>query len=118
MGAAQSSATGATVELVAYDLTKKTRAVGLKKSILPGSPSFKAETSALALQLVDALVKPATAVAKVDDGPSIPLTQQVWFWPAVGAAAAVVVGGVVTGIALAASGPDHPRPGLTITGIP
>jgi hypothetical protein len=117
LGTAQNATAGTSVEFVTYDLEKQRRGAGVKKSLVPGSPTFNSDVRALASHLVDSLVKPTTLVEEEAAGGAV--TDRPWFWPVVGVGAAAVVAGVVAGGVVAASGHRHSTAGLTNgTGIP
>ena len=115
IGVAQTSGlSGAAVELVAFDVSARRRVVGLKKEILIGTASFNNDAQMIATRLVDGMLKNEA----VGEGPSVPVTQQSWFWPVIGGVGGAIVAGAVAGIVVAAtSAPGH-RPDWTITGIP
>ena len=102
------------IELVAFDVSAERRAVGLKKDVRVGSPSFDSDTRTLASRVVDGLLKPEAAVAEAS---SVPLTERSWFWPTVGAVGGAIVVGAVAGIVVAAMN-QHPQAGPLVTGIP
>ncbi len=117
-GVASSASTGAQVELVAYDVGTMRRVLGVKKNVLPGSPSFDTDSRAITAQILDGLLKNRKLVVEEEKAVP-PVYERGWFWPVVGVVGGVLVAGAVTGAVLGVNASQKPgTPGILITGVP